>query len=73
MQRLIVKHSFEISHTTIKGPKKLAWTDLDQVLFENFCQRVECQNWKIGVDWSRQGQKKLWNLRFVETFQTLKL
>jgi hypothetical protein len=39
-------------------PKKLAWTDLDRVSFQKICQRVKCRNQKIGVDWSRQSQKR---------------
>ncbi len=33
--------------------KKLAWTDLDRVVFEKISKR-QCSNQKIGVDWSRK-------------------
>ncbi len=26
--------------------------------FQKICQRVECRNQKIGLDWSRQSQKR---------------
>jgi hypothetical protein len=26
--------------------------------FQKICQRVKCQNKKIGLDWSRQSQKR---------------
>ena len=42
----------------LNAKKKSAWTDLDRVSFQKICQRVKCRNQKIGVDWSRQSQKR---------------
>jgi hypothetical protein len=42
----------------LNARKKSAWTDLDRVDFEKFFSKSQCSNRKIGVDWSRQSQKR---------------
>ncbi len=38
--------------------KKSAWTDLDRVNFEKKFSKSQCSNRKIGVDRSRESQKR---------------
>ncbi len=42
----------------LEAEKKSAWTDLDLVDFEKKFSKSQCSNRKIGVDWSRQSQKR---------------
>jgi hypothetical protein len=42
----------------LEAEKKSAWTDLDRVNFEKKISKSQCSNQKIGVDRSRESQKK---------------
>ena len=44
--------------SSVGGQKKSARTDLDLVDFEKKISKSQCSNRKIGVDWSRQSQKR---------------
>jgi len=62
MQRLTyTKFSFEISQTG-RPKKKSAWTDLDQVPFENFCRDPPVKFGKSAWTGLEQAKTKLGNL-----------
>ena len=42
----------------LMAEKKSAWTDLDKVSFKKFVKESNVEIKKIGVDWSRQSQKR---------------
>jgi hypothetical protein len=59
---LIGRNSDLIERNLVKVlmPKiKLAWTDLERVSFKKFVKESNVKFEKIGVDWSRQSQKKV--------------